>query len=61
MYCVLFCEIKIEEYVKEISKLKAMLKQKSEFHQLQEEEYHLKEEEFENKNCVDRRATHEID
>ena len=39
-----YCEIKMEEYVKEISKLKAMLQQKSEFHQLQEEEYRLKED-----------------
>ena len=43
----MYCEIKMEEYVKEISKLKAMLQQKSEFHQLQEEQYRLKEEEFE--------------
>ena len=41
------CGIKMEEYVKEIKKLKALLQQKSEIHQLQEEEYRLKEEEFE--------------
>ena len=41
------CGIKMEEYVKEIKELKVMLQQKSEIHQLQEEEYHLKEEESE--------------
>ena len=41
------CESKLEEYIKEISNLKEVLKEKSEFYQLQEKEFRMKEEKFE--------------